>query len=465
LGEIVTIFKDQSLDGLAQKGNVAQFVSFRPDSGILKQSYCRVAGFEANHMFASTDEAVKSLLSASSEKSVNVRSYVPDSPRSKEFVYGLKSVEDVLATLERLADNNLHLIVNETIDVNDGGVSGVIQGDVMEFAPDDTPRCVEKPGVASLPFSVGIDLLKVVYGFDPDLKPQPSARVEFSIHPRPRGYKRTNTIVWEFEESVPDTSKASLSWPNRFSKHIGDKAYGLLIAHLLGMRVPKTIVIGRRVAPFSFGEDTGYLAVWTRTCPTEPQPGLFTTTKGWVDPFKLLAAEDPDGSQIASVLCQSAVPAKFSGAAVVGAKGNLFIEGSEGEGDQFMLGQVAPKQLPANVSTAVNSVYESLKRVLGAIRFEWVWDGANTWVVQLHKGGTKTEIGVIVPGTAKHWIRFDVENGLEALRSVLSTMAADSGIIIVGEVGLTSHVADLLRKAKRPAKLESAPRQLHLSIA
>lgn len=461
----MTIFKDQSLDGLADKGNVAQFVSFRPNGGSLKQSYCRVAGFAENHLFASTEDAVKSLLHASSEKSVNVRSYVPESPRSKEFVYGLKSVEDVLATLDRLADNDLHLIVNETIDVNDGGVSGVIQGDVIEFAPDDTPRCVEKPGVASLPISVGLNLLQVVYGFKPDLEAQPSARVEFSIHPMPRGYKQTNTIVWEFEEGVSGTPKPSLSWPNRFSRHIGDKAYGLLMAHLLGMRVPRTNVIGRRVAPFSFGDDTNYKAVWTRTCPTEPQPGLFTTTKGWVDPFKLLAAEDPDANQIASVLCQSAVPAKFSGAAVVGAKGNLFVEGSEGEGDQFMLGHVAPKQLPAAVSAAVNTVFEKLKPILGAIRFEWVWDGENPWVVQLHKGGTKTEIGVIVPGSAKHWIRFEVENGLEALRSTLASMPTDSGIIIVGEVGLTSHVADLLRKAKRPAKLESAPRQLHLSIA
>lgn len=80
------------------------------------------------------------------------RRYHPNSPRSREFVYGLKLRDDVISTLNRLAYSDLHLIVNETIDVHDGGVSGVIQGDVVELAPDDTPRCVEKPGVASLSF-------------------------------------------------------------------------------------------------------------------------------------------------------------------------------------------------------------------------------------------------------------------------------------------------------------------------
>lgn len=460
----MTLHKDQTLDSLAEKGNVAQFVSFRPEDGNLRQNYCRIVGFAPNHLFNSTYEAVAALLEASSEKSVNVRSYMPDSPRSKEFVYGLKSTDDVIATLERLADSNLHLIVNETIDVNDGGVSGVIQGDVIEFAPDDTPRCVERPGVASLPFSLGIKLLEVVYGFAPELTAQPAARIEFSIHPKARGYKQTQTIVWEYEDEVIGKPKASLSWPNRFSRHIGDKAFGLLIAQLLGMKVPRTTVIGRRIAPFSFGSETGSHEVWTRTCPKEPQPGLFTTTKGWIDPFKLLVSEDPEGNQIASVLSQAAVPAKFSGAAVVGAKGNLFVEGSEGEGDQFMLGNVAPVAPPANVIVAIDSAYAELKKTLGAVRFEWVFDGQSVWIVQLHRGATKTEIGVVVPGTAKFWVRFNVDQGLDELRTVLASLNEDSGIIVEGEVGLTSHVADLLRKAKRPAKLESAPRQLHLSI-
>ncbi len=35
---------------------------------------------------------------------------------------------------------------------------------MIEFAPDDTPRCVEKPGVASFPLAWGHSLLQTVYG-------------------------------------------------------------------------------------------------------------------------------------------------------------------------------------------------------------------------------------------------------------------------------------------------------------
>jgi hypothetical protein len=43
-------------------------------------------------------------------------------------------------------------------------------------------------------------------------------------------------------------------------------------------------------------EPTGSPAVWTRTSPTEQRPSLFTTVRSWIDPFKLVADEDPMGS-------------------------------------------------------------------------------------------------------------------------------------------------------------------------
>src|SRR5262249_27261197 len=148
---------------------------------------------------------------------------------------------------------------------------------VIEFAPDDTPRCVEKPGVASMPFRLGLDTLTKVYGFAPQLQPLPEGRLEFSIHPKPRGWRNLHTLVWEHEVGVPGKLNAHLTWPNRFSRHIGDKAFGLLIADHIGVPVPRTLVIGRRVAPFSFGTGTRSKEVWTRTCPVEPQPGQYTT--------------------------------------------------------------------------------------------------------------------------------------------------------------------------------------------
>ncbi|MHC2297254.1 hypothetical protein [Rhizobium mongolense] len=452
----MALHKDEVLNSLAATANVAQFVSFRPSAkGAVSQSYCRVAGYPENYRFGGIEEAVAALLAASSDRMVNVRSYEPNSPRSREFVYGLDTVGAVLETIARLSNENLHLIVNETIDIHDGGVSGVLQGQLIEFAPDDTPRCVEKPGIASLPMHLGERILHTVYGFSPDLNFPPNTRVEFSIHPKVRGYHQRHTIVWEFEPGVSDFLPAAVHWPNRFSQHLGDKVYGLLVADCLGLPVPKTTVIARRTAPFTFGRETGSAEVWTRTSPREPQPGLYTTVKGWIDPFALLGTEDPDGQNLRSVLCQAAVRAKFSGAAVAGPRGHVIIEGRRGEGDLFMLGHQAPEHLPSFVVENVQATYKVLSNRLGPVRFEWVHDGDIVWIVQLHCGATSSEADVVVPGEATSWIEFDVSEGLDALRKTLMSVRDDQGLLIIGEVGLTSHVADLLRKAKRPARLKA----------
>ncbi|MGO8377690.1 hypothetical protein ACC745_18515 [Rhizobium ruizarguesonis] len=452
----MALHKDEVLNSLAATANVAQFVSFRPSTtGVISQSYCRVAGYPENHRFADVRAAVSALLTASSDRMVNVRSYEPSSPRSREFVYGIQTIDAVLDTIARLSDEKLHLIVNETIDIHDGGVSGVIQGQLIEFAPDDTPRCVEKPGIASLPTHLGERILHTVYGFTPDLNFPPNARVEFSIHPRARGYHQRHTIIWEFEPDVSDFLPAAVHWPNRFSQHLGDKVYGLLVADSLGLPVPKTTVIARRIAPFTFGRETGSSEVWTRTSPREPQPGLYTTVKGWIDPFALLSKEDPDGQNLRSVLSQAAVRANYSGAAVAGPKDHVIIEGRRGEGDLFMLGHQPPENLPSFVIENVQATYKVLSNRLGPIRFEWVHDGDIVWIVQLHCGATGSEADVVVPGDAGSWIEFDVAEGLDALRLTLDSVEDDQGLLIVGEVGLTSHVADLLRKAKRPARLKA----------
>ncbi|MEI9850523.1 MAG: hypothetical protein WDN24_06325 [Sphingomonas sp.] len=117
------------------------------------------------------------------------------------------------------------------------------------------------------------------------------------------------------------------------------------MAEQLGAPVPRTLAIPRRMAPFAFGRTTGSFETWIRTCPREPQPGRFTTAKGWVDPYRLLADED-QADEIASVLAQAAIPAAWSGAAIVGVDGALIVEGRKGEGDAFMLGTALPQDLP-----------------------------------------------------------------------------------------------------------------------
>lgn len=445
--------KDEILNRLADRGNVAQFVAFRPEGGQPAPSFSRLAGLSANARFASPREAILALLARAPEASVNIRSYEPDSPRSREFLYGLTDVEQVVGALGRLTKEGLHTIINETVDIADGGVSGVAQGGTIEFAPDDTPRCVEKPGTAALPFALGLRLLKTVYGFAPDLAPS-DARVEFSIHPRRRGTRSGHSLLWEYEEGAEAPSLPAISWPNRFSRHIGDKAHGLLIAHLLGQPVPMTTVIGRRVAPFSFGTETGSAEMWTRTCPAEPEPGLFTTARGWIDPFALLATEDPGQERIVSVLAQSAVPAYYAGAALAGPDG-LVIEGAPGEGDLFMLGVRPPEALPAEVRTSLEAINAALVAALGPVRFEWVHDGQRAWIVQLHRGVTRSSGQVIVPGEAKNWIAFEVSQGLEALRELTQGFEPGCGIELIGAVGLTSHVADVVRRARIPTRIRT----------
>jgi hypothetical protein len=445
-------FKDAILDQLAERANVAQFVSF--DSQ-LSQRFSRVFGYAVNHKFRSLEDAAEALLRNSVDRAVNVRSYDPQSPKSREFVYGLKTANDAAAAVRRLASEELFTILNETIDIHDGGVSGVALGNLLEFAPDDTPRSVEKPGTASFPRAFGLRFLKTVYGFAPSLDFPPSTRVEFSLHPIRRGVRGDHTIIWELEDvGIPDV-QPEIRWPNRFSQVLGDKAYGLIIACLIELPVPRTLVISRRVAPFFFGDETGASEKWIRTSPRVQVPGRFTTRRGWVDPFQLMTEEDPTATQLASVLAQDEVSAAFSGAAIADAMGNLTIEGIRGFGDEFMLGRTKLAALPQEVRAAVQRTYDEAAAALGPVRMEWVYDGKILWVVQFHRGASVSSGSVIFPGRPEIEVEFEVEEGLEALRDLLGTLKPPrEGVVLIGDVGVTSHFGDVLRKAEIPSRIE-----------
>lgn len=447
--------KDASLDHLAEQGfNVAQFVSFSPKGGKQpKQEYSRLASYEKNHKFADLTDAVETLLVRSADGSVNVRSFEPFNSQSREFVYGLKTVREAVATVERLTREGLHTIVNETVDIHDGGVSGVLLGNVLEFAPDATPRCVEEPGTASLPRGWGRELLSTVYRFPVELSVPLGSRLEFSIHPRPRGWKQTNILVWEFEEHPHIEAHPRLEWPNIFSRFIGDKAFGLLVAHHVGLPVPFTTVINRRVAPFSFGRPTGSGETWIRTAPAEQIPGKLTTRRGWVDPYALLHSEDPDGALVSSVISQDGVRPAYSGALIVGIDGNLILEGKRGEGESLMLGKSTPQRLPQSIGADVQSLFRHAEAALGPVRFEWVHDGERAWVVQLHRGATESDSEWITRGEADRWVNFHRKQGLESLRSLLEDLSPRTGLCVSGKIGLTSHMADVIRRARVPARM------------
>jgi len=450
-------FKDEILDGLAQRGNVAQFISYS-NQGIAKQRFLRINDLAPNKIFSSAEEAIGLLIARSSEGRVNVRSFDPAQPKGHPFVYGLTKTEDVIAIIGKNAANGLYSIVNETIDINDGGVSGVAFGNIIEFTPADTPKGVDKPGTCHLPRQMGLEVLRSVYGFTPEVNYGNKIRVEFSIHPLRRGIKMSHTIIWELEEftNIPESAEIDIRWPNNFSKIVGDKAFGLLIAEQLGINVPKTEVISRVVAPFTFGQDTGVSEVWIRTAPVVRTPGKFSTFKGWVDPFKLLSEEDPGHDKIASVLCQQAVKPIYSGSMLTDANNEPLIEGVAGRGDLFMVGQAITEKVSEVVINEIREVFENVYKRLGPIEMEWVYDGVRVWIVQLHKSARTVSYGnVIVPGQPEVYIDFDVSAGLENLRALIATMqTGNKGIRIHGNVGVTSHFGDVLRKAGIPSMIE-----------
>jgi hypothetical protein len=449
--------KDEMLSRLAQHANVAQFVSFGPGRD-LPQRHARLRGHRPDHTFVGAAEAVGALLALAGSGSVNVRSFAAGSPRGSPFSYGLTSGDDVLATLRARAAGGLHTIVNETIDVDDGGVSGVALGGLVEFAPGDTPRSVERPGTVALAHGQAVALVRTVYGFTPDLEAAPGERVEFSVHPLVAGVRQTHTVVWETERVGPAPLAKPLTWPNRFSRFLGDKAFGLLVADLHGLPVPATTVVGRRVAPFRFGRPTGGKEWWIRTCPAEPVPGRFTTQRGWRDPFALLSEEDPSGTAIASVLAQEGVAARWSGAALPDGAGGLLVEGVAGSGEDFMLARAAPATLPEEVADDVRRVGSRAAAALGPVRFEWAHDGAVAWVVQLHLATVAASGATIYPGTPSRWRRFDPSLGLERLRELIATVPPGEGVELTGDVGVTSHAGDLLRRAAIPSRLDGLRR-------
>ncbi|HWC41427.1 MAG TPA: hypothetical protein VHK02_05520 [Actinomycetota bacterium] len=444
--------KDEVLSRLAAEANVAQFVSFGPGAD-LPQRHAWVRGHPPGHRFPDPAAAVGALLAAAPAGSVNVRSFRAGAAKGGPFSYGLGRRDVILAVLTARAGEGLHTIANETLDVDDGGVSGVALGGLVEFAPGDTPRAVERPGTVALGHDAALRLLGTVYGFRPELAASPGERVEFSIHPLVAGFRRTHTVLWEREPAGRIALARRLSWPNAFSRILGDKAFGLLVADLHGLPVPATTVVGRRVAPFSFGRPTGGGERWLRTCPAEPVPGRYPTRRGWRDPYALLADEDPDGTRLAAVLAQDSVPARWSGAAMPAAGGGLLVEGGEGFGDDFMLAGASPAALPARVTDHVRRLGARAAAALGPVRFEWAHDGGQAWVLQLHLATVAASATTISPGTPARWHRFDPAQGLERLRDLIARVPAGDGVELTGDVGVTSHAGDLLRRAAIPARL------------
>jgi hypothetical protein len=93
---------------------------------------------------------------------------------------------------------------------------------------------------------------------------------------------------------------------------------------------------------------------------------------------------------------------------------------------------------------------------LGPVRFEWAHDGERAWVLQLQLATAAASATTISPGTPTRWRRFDPADGLGRLRALLTTVEDGEGVEVIGDVGVTSHVGDMLRRAAIPARLAGA---------
>ena len=466
----IRLLKDDVLAKIAKHGgNVARHVSFDPQ---LRQRNGFVHGVRDRKKYSSPEEAAGELMAAGAEY-VNIRCFHPGQLDGNPFImgrHGYPTAEKIGAKVRAIQDERIaegeppyYFILNEEIDVMDGGFSGVLHGNVAEFAPASTPRCVEKAGCAIMPRHIMARLIQEIYGFRFGVPYGREHRVEFSIHPNLVGLHRTRTIIWQVEKMDREVMPSEVlpTWPNKLSEVVGDKPFGLHMAHLFGLPVPYTQVVGRLVKPYSFGIPTGSESQqWFRTCPSEQQPGVYTTSPKWMDPFKLFSKEDPEHKNFSSFVWQDNVDAEYAGACITDAEGIPVVEGVSGYGDAFMVSERGPEPLPEYVIDSVLTLWEQAHRIFGAVRFEWVYDQFNTaWIVQFHRGGTDTQGDIIVPGDADEWVTYNShEVPIAEFRDIAPQAARDGiGIILETSGGVTNHYADQLRRNRVPSRRVCVP--------
>jgi hypothetical protein len=63
---------------------------------------------------------------------------------------------------------------------------------------------------------------------------------------------------------------------------------------------------------------------------------------------------------------------------------------------------------------------------------------------------------VIFPGRPSREHFFPVSDGLEALRRLVARLeGTNEGVVVIGDVGVTSHFGDVLRRARVPSRVET----------
>lgn len=131
---MVELLKDDKLSFMHDHMgcNIARYISISPDMSI------RYINIDKDYVYkGDLKECILDLIKVSNSKSVNIRSFSIESMKGHSLVYGKQAneIDEILNIIQKNCNENKYSIINETIDVNDGGVSGVILGNIIEFAP------------------------------------------------------------------------------------------------------------------------------------------------------------------------------------------------------------------------------------------------------------------------------------------------------------------------------------------
>lgn len=473
LNNLVTGYLKENEHGQEQLVNVAQFFSVSPvvedctmDDFMRMRAKCRRIKPSINNVEDTRIvELVDTLLSQSNSGKVSIRTFTRDQSSGNPLKLGLSNRDEILNILYKNSIDGYYSIVNEYIDICDGGVSGVICNDVIEFSPNDTPRCVEKDGVCRLPARIGIKMLRIIYGVNIGFLWKKNKRIEFSIHTKKIGYLDKLYTVWEITDTneFDENIKVPIMYPNNFSKHIGNKTFGLILAHILGLNVPSGIVINRNIRPFTLTTNPKRLPDDTimRPAPSIKLPGEIDSKFEYTDVFEFMK----EGMEnVPSLILQERVLAEYSGAAQITEDcQRCDIEGVQGFGDKFMLGMQEPGELPSKVIDKLEGSFDKIKEyreLLGDINLEWVYSD-RVWIVQFDCVNNENKaisftteepeswVQIAVPETNLKQFRESVEDLLEQ-RDITGT---NFGIEIRGNIGMLSHYGDIIREYNIPAKI------------
>jgi hypothetical protein len=157
-----------------------------------------------------------------------------------------------------------------------------------------------------------------------------------------------------------------------------------------------------------------------------------------------------------------AVPGGFhalwSGAAFPGDDGGLLVEGVAGFGDDFMLARAARTLLPEHVLRDIGRIGARAAAAFGPVRLEWAHDGDDAWVLQLHLVPWRQRTpSPSIPASPRAGTASTRRRGWSGCGSGSPRAAATRGVEVAGDVGVTSHAGDLLRRAAIPSRPAGTP--------